>query len=64
MLQREVFPKYRQYVEELNKIYSLMKQNFASDSAESLCKDRGYPIGESCQYDLFKEMNIGTYHFP
>ena len=61
MLQREVFPKYRQYVEELNKIYQLMKQNFAENSAESLCIDRGYPIGESCQYDLFKEMNIGYF---
>lgn len=61
MLQREVFPKYRGYVEELNKAYSLMKGYFAPNSAESLCIDRGYPIGETCQYDLLKEMNIGFF---
>lgn len=61
MLQREVFPKYRQYVSELNQIYSLMKQSFSETSVEDLCKDRGYPIEDACQYALLKEMNIGYF---
>jgi DNA primase len=61
MLQREVFPKYRGYVEELNKVYNTMKGYFSPTSFEDLCRDRGYPIGESCQYDLIKSMNIGFF---
>lgn len=61
MLQREVFPKYRSYVEELGRVYSQMKTYFSPTSYEDLCRDRGYPIGESCQYDLIKEMNIGYF---
>ena len=59
MLQREVFPKYKQYCSELNEVYSIMKQYFSPTSFEDLCRDRGYPIGETCQYDLIKEMNLG-----
>lgn len=61
MLQREVFPKYRGYVEELNMVYDLMKSYFSETSFEDLCRDRGYPIGETCQYDLIKEMNLGYF---
>lgn len=61
MLQREVFPMYRKYVAELNDIYKIMKQYFAEDSVETLCEDRGYPIGETCQYDFLKQMNIGYF---
>lgn len=61
LLQREVFPKYRQYVSDLNNVYDLMKQYFSESSFDNLCIDRGYPIGESCQYDLIKEMNLGYF---
>ena len=61
MLQREVFPKYRQYCKELAEVYEIMKDNFSSTSYEDLCKDRGYPLQESLQYDLFKSMNIGYF---
>lgn len=61
MLQREVFPKYRQYCQELTEIYEIMKENFSPTSYEDLCRDRGYPLEESAQYDLFKAMNIGYF---
>lgn len=61
MLQREVFPKYRSYVKELNDVYSLMKSYFSPTSYEDLCKDRGYPLGETCQYNLIKEMELGYF---
>lgn len=50
MLQREVFPKYREYTKMLEEIYRYMKQYGAKDSVETLCQIRGYPIGESSQY--------------
>lgn len=61
MLQREVFPKYRQYCKELSEIYEIMKDNFSPTSYEDLCRDRGYPLDESPQYALFKSMNIGYF---
>lgn len=38
-----------------------MQGYFADDSAEKLCSLRGYPIGESPQYDLLKDLNIGLF---
>ena len=64
MLQREVFPKYRDYVRELNMVYDTMKNYFSPTSFEDLCRDRGYPIGETCQYDLIKQMNLGYFETP
>lgn len=61
MLQREVFPKYRQYCQELKEIYDIMTDSFSPTSAEDLCRDRGYPIDESPQYDLIKSMNLGYF---
>lgn len=61
MLQREVFPSYRSDVEELERVYEVMKSYFSETSYEDLCRDRGYPIEESCQYELIKEMNIGFF---
>lgn len=61
MLQREVFPKYRQYCSELTEVYNIMKQYFSPTSFEDLCRDRGYPVNETCQYDLIKQMNLGYF---
>lgn len=38
-----------------------MQGYFADDSAEKLCALRGYPIGDSPQYDLLKDLNIGLF---
>lgn len=60
MLQREVFPKYREYSSLLQEIYRTMRRDFAPDSVETLCQMRGYPIGESPQPEFFKQ-NIPGY---
>lgn len=61
MLQREVFPKYREYSKMLEEIYRSMSRDFADDSVESLCMMRGYPLGESSQYAYFKQNPLGYY---
>lgn len=61
MLQREVFPKYREYSRMLDDIYRSMRRDFAQDSVETLCQMRGYPLGESTQHDYLKENVLGYY---
>lgn len=61
MLQREVFPKYREYSRMLQEIYRYMKQTFAADSVETLCQMRGYPIGESSQHVFFEQSPCGYF---
>lgn len=58
MLQREVFPYYRQCVSEMEKIYRVIRSYYDVDkSVSELCKFRGYVEGGE-QYKLLKEMQI------
>lgn len=61
MLQREVFPKYREYSKDLNEIYAIMKRSFAPDSVDTLCTMRGYPLGESSQHDFLSKNVLGYF---
>lgn len=61
MLQREVFPKYREYSKMLGEIYRYMKKYFAADSVDTLCQMRGYPVGESSQHAYFSEHPLGYF---
>ena len=61
MLQREVFPKYREYSKALIDCYNQMKPYFAEDSVETLCLMRGYPIGESAQHEFLKANPLGYF---
>ena len=61
MLQREVFPKYREYSRLLEDVYRQMQRNFAEDSVQSLCAIRGYPIGESAQHTWLSDNVLGYF---
>jgi len=61
LLQREVFPKYREYSQQLANVYRLMSSSFAKDSVETLCKIRGYPLGESSQHEYLKDNPLGYF---
>lgn len=57
MLQSQVFPYYRECVENLTKAYAYMQSFFDEVQIEELCTMRGYVDEE--HRTLFKEMNIG-----
>lgn len=59
MLKNEVFPTYRNLSKELTKVYNEFQKYFREDSIQKLCELRGYPLGESPQEILLKELNIG-----
>lgn len=61
MLQREVFPKYREYSAKLQEVYRQMSTSFEKDSADTLCMMRGYPLGESSQHEYFKQHPLGYF---
>lgn len=58
MLQNEVFPNYRKYVDEMNRAYAFIKSQFSENGVEELCKLRGYVSGS--QIALLHEMEIGA----
>ena len=58
MLQKEVFPYYRKYVDELNKVYALFKSMFDDNYVEELMQIRGYFSNE--QRSLITEMQLGS----
>ena len=60
MLQSEVFPKYREYSDYLEKAYRYLQSLYIDkldEQVEELCIMRGYPDEE--HHKLFKEMKIG-----
>ena len=57
MLQREVFPKYREYSKALDSAYDYIKSCYKEDSIEDLCKYRGYVEGR--QAEVLKQIGVG-----